>query len=55
MCGCKTVCTTSRCKCRKNGLPCTDMRKCLNCKNDGTEDDDSDSDLEFDDEEIDDI
>ena len=55
MCGCKTVCTTNRCKCRKNGLPCTDMCKCLNCKNDGTEDDDSDSDLEFDDEEIDDI
>ena len=55
MCGCKTVCTTNRFKCRKNGLPCTDMCKCLNCKKDGTEDDDSDSDLEFDDEEIDDI
>ena len=34
VCGCKTKCTTRRCKCFKNKLPCTDMCKCVDCEND---------------------
>ena len=37
VCGCKTSCNTMRCKCVKNQLMCTDLCKCVSCKNDGTE------------------
>ena len=36
---CKSDCSTKRCKCNKNGLICTDMCKCLNCKNNNDEND----------------
>ena len=37
VCGCKSDCSTRRCKCLKNNLVCTDMCKCLeNCSNDGS-------------------
>ena len=35
VCGCKTS-RTMRCKCIKNHLMCTDLCKCVSCKNDGT-------------------
>ena len=37
VCNCKTNCSTNRCKCRKNGLNCSEMcgcNDCLNCEND---------------------
>ena len=37
VCSCKSDCSTKRCKCNKNGLICTDMCKCLNCKNNDDE------------------
>ena len=55
MCGCKTDCTNNRCKCHKNGLPCTDMCKCVKCKNDGSENNDSDSSFKFEDDDTDEI
>ena len=33
MCGCKTNCTSNRCKYLKNNLICIDMCKCENCQN----------------------
>ena len=30
-----------RCKCRKNGLKCTEMCQCLECENDGSDERDS--------------
>ena len=39
VCGYKTDCNTNRCKCLKNdGLKCTEMCKCENCKNVESED-----------------
>ena len=52
VCGCKSNCKTNRCKCKKNHLTCTDMCKCINCDNSGTQEND-DSDIEIDDEESD--
>ena len=34
VCNCKTNCSTNRCKCRKNGLDCSEMCKCENREND---------------------
>ena len=34
VCNCKTNCSTSRSKCRKNGLNCSKMCGCENCEND---------------------
>ncbi|XP_066928999.1 uncharacterized protein [Clytia hemisphaerica] len=44
MCKCKTGCQSKRCKCLKNNLICTDMCRCTNCKNDGTNDDEDSDD-----------
>ena len=33
VCGCKSKCSTNRCKCYKNHLACTDMCKCCDCEN----------------------
>ena len=51
MCSCKTGCKTRRCKCLKHDLVCTDMCKCKNCENDGSNNSDDefesvDSDIE---------
>lgn len=32
-CGCKTGCATLRCGCQKEGIFCTEMCTCINCKN----------------------
>ena len=32
-CGCKSGCTTNRCKCKKNSLKCTEMCICIDCIN----------------------
>ena len=40
-CGCKSDCSTDRCRCHKNNLRCTEMcrcDKCENSENDGFED-----------------
>ena len=34
VCHCKTKCVTVWCKCRKNGLKCSEMCHCLECEND---------------------
>ena len=55
MCGCKSNCSTHRCKCRRYRMMCTDACKCNDCENthinhvDEETDlsDDSDSDDEF--------
>ena len=39
VCSCKSASSTKRCKCNKNGLTCSDMCKCLNCKNNKDESD----------------
>lgn len=39
-CKYKTECETSRCSCRKSGLPCTDVCGCSECAN-GQQDEDS--------------
>ena len=52
VCGCKSNCKTNRYKFKKNNLTCTDMCKCTNCYNSGAQEND-DSDIEIDDEEID--
>ena len=36
-CGCTTGCQTDRCRCRKNELLCTEMRRCKDCENTGIE------------------
>ena len=41
VCHCKTKCVTMRCKCRKNGLKCSEMCECLECENDGSDERDS--------------
>ena len=51
MCSCKTGCKTRRCKCLQHDLVCTDMSKCKNCENDGSNNPDDefesvDSDIE---------
>ena len=46
VCSCKTNCVTNRCKCRKNNLQCTDMCKCMDCDNDGSEEQ-SDDEVDF--------
>ena len=33
MSGCKAECKTQRCKCKKNGLKCSEMCKCQDCEN----------------------
>jgi len=33
VCGCKTNCSTNRCKCRRTGLNCSEMCGCENCEN----------------------
>ena len=33
VCRCKTNCSTNRCKCRKNGLSCSEMCGCEDCEN----------------------
>ena len=33
MCGCNAGCKTKRCKCKKNGLKCSEMCKCQDCEN----------------------
>ena len=33
MCGCKAGCKAQRCKCKKNGLKCSEMCKCQSCEN----------------------
>ena len=50
--GCKSNCKTNRCKCKKNNFTCTDMCKCTNCDNSGTQENDN-SDIEVDDEKSD--
>ena len=35
VCHWKTECVTMRCKCRKNGLKCSEMCQCLECENNG--------------------
>ena len=58
MCGCKSNCLTSCCKCKKFGLVCTDACRCEKCENtpvdqsnnldyDATDDEDSDEYNEF--------
>ena len=37
VCGCKASFNTMRYKCIKNQLMCTNLCKCVSCKNDGTE------------------
>ena len=37
VCGSKKSFNTMRCKCIKNQLICTNLCKCVSCKNDGTE------------------
>ena len=32
-CSCKAGCKTNACKCKKNGLSCTDACKCIECEN----------------------
>ena len=50
VCSCKLDCSTKTCKCNKNGLICTDMCKCLNCKNNNNKSDIVDpQDIELDD------
>ena len=39
-CSCKSSCTSNKCKCRKNGFICTDLCKCLECRNNDSEDED---------------
>ena len=41
VCHCKTKCVAMRCKCRKNGLKCSEMCECLECENDGSDERDS--------------
>ena len=45
VCGCKSECSTNRCKCRKNGLPCMDTCKCKGCENTGDDNDADGNDL----------
>ena len=33
MCGCKAGFKTQRCKCKKNGLKCSEIWKCQGCEN----------------------
>ena len=33
MCGCNVGCKTQRCKCKKNGLKCSEICKCQDCEN----------------------
>ena len=33
MCGCKAGFKTQRCKCKKNGLKCSEICKCQDCEN----------------------
>lgn len=51
VCGCKSDCSTNRCRCAKHDLPCTDMCKCNECLNTG--DKDEEIELESDDDEYD--
>ena len=53
MCSCKTGCKTGRCRCLKHDLVCTDMCKCKNCENDGS--DNSDDEFESVDSDIEDV
>ena len=50
-CGCTTGCQTDRCRCRKNELLCTEMRRCKDCENTDIEFDKPDyvADLDLDD------
>ena len=48
-CNCKSGCSSKRCKCRKNGFTCTDMCKCVSCKN-NDEDEDEDDEIMLDEE-----
>ena len=38
MCSCSTNCLTSRCRCKKYNLVCTDICRCCNCENQMTDD-----------------
>ena len=49
MCQCKTGCSNQRCRCKKNDLLCTEMCLCVNCINDGSDNDSVHSDAEIDD------
>jgi hypothetical protein len=47
VCGCKSSCSSNRCKCFKNNLVCTDMCKCNSCENDGNADNYEDDESDF--------
>lgn len=46
-CSCKSSCSNNRCKCRKNGFTCTDMCKCLECRNNDDEENEADEDIDI--------
>ena len=41
VCHCKSKCVIIRCKCHKNGLKYSEICQCLECKNDGSDEWDS--------------
>ena len=45
--GCKSKCTSNRCKCFKNNLICTDMCKCEPCENKEEHHDDNEEGTDF--------
>ena len=49
-CKCKTDCSTLRCSCRKNNLPCTEL--CSGCANDEDSNIGNDTDSDDDDNEL---
>ena len=49
ICRCKTGCNSLRCKCRKNGLKCSDMCLCCDCEYKDNGEDLSDIELKNDD------
>ena len=54
-CGCKkTNCSNNQCSCRAVDLPCTDLCRCVDCKNENRELDLDESDEDESDSEIDD-